>query len=100
MQIALDIIDRHKRTANVMTAQAYQTAGDIFMCQNSFAEASDSYWRSWVIYSQMFLQEDSYASEFDERLKKLYEELESPENYGDWIEQWKAGELRDGGGKI
>ena len=94
---ALDIVDRHKRTANETTAQAYRTAGDIFLHQGLLENASDSYWKSWVIYSQMFLKEDSYAPEFDVRLRQLYEGMESSESYGDWVDQWKAGGFREGG---
>ena len=90
VEIALDISARHKSIANIMTAQIYQTAGDIYMHQNCLESASDSYWKAWLIYQQLFLNEASYETRFDDQLKQLYDGLELTEEYESWARQWKA----------
>lgn len=90
VEIALDISARHKSVANIMTAQIYQTAGDIYLHQNCLESASAFYRKAWLIYQQLFLNEDSYEIYFDDQLKQLYDGLELTEEYESWVRQWKT----------
>lgn len=95
VEIVLDILDRHKSIENIIIAQIYLTAGDIYLEKDCFDETSDCYWESWSIYRKLFIDENIYDSEFDDRLEKLHNSFETSEYFESWMDRWKKGKFRN-----